>query len=587
MARLSRRQLLSGLSGLAAASVLAACQQAPAPTPTTPPAAKPTTAPAAAAPTPAATAAPKPAAATTAPPAATATPAQQAAAKPTAAAPAKPVGTPKRGGELRILQINDFVSMDPIFASGPTARACYDSLFAWRPNDKGVFTVQPMLAKSWETSSNKIVLKLQENVKFHDGSPLDADAVVWNIKRMVQNPKSFAATKLPAIDKKDPAVSLDPLTVQINLTRPSAAVLSVLSEADGNTPIVSKKAAEDHGEQWLHLNPVGTGPFKFVSFAAGDKLVVKRNENYWQKGLDGKPLPYADGATYRVIIEATTQFNEMRAGTADLIQNIRGRDVPAAKQIAHARYLDSPFNGTKRQMFFNALKPPFKDNLNLRLAVQHAIDREAMAKALGAGLGMPLPWEFCPGQVGYDTSVPYYTFDLDKARNYMKQAGVQTPLPVRMVVHSREVDQAQAQLIQAMLDKIGIKINIDLVERVAWGEKVRINNDFEAATRQTNVDVDPVSQLLVTWAEGGNSAYHRAHVPGLIDTLNQADAEYDDKKRQELFVKAQTLMHESAWFVYLWFEIGNNVVHKRIQNFPSAVWGSLREAEWWIDESAV
>jgi peptide/nickel transport system substrate-binding protein len=183
--------------------------------------------------------------------------------------------------------------------------------------------------------------------------------------------------------------------------------------------------------------------------------------------------------------------------------------------------------------------------------------------------------------------VPTYPFDLDKSKNYMKQAGVQTPLPVRMVVHSREVDQAQAQLIQAMLDKIGIKVNIDLVERVAWGEKVRINNDFEAATRQTNVDLDPVNQLLVTWAEGGNSAYHRAKVPGLIDTLNQADGEYDDKKRQELFVKAQTLMHESAWFVYMWFENGNNVVHKRIQNFPSAVWGSLREEEWWIDPSAV
>jgi ABC-type transport system substrate-binding protein len=105
------------------------------------------------------------------------------------------------------------------------------------------------------------------------------------------------------------------------------------------------------------------------------------------------------------------------------------------------------------------------------------------------------------------------------------------------------------------------------------------------ASRQSGVAVDPTDDLLVTWAEGGNSAYHRAKVPGLLDTLHQADAEYDTKKRHEWFIQAQKLMHESAWFGYMWFEIGNFLVHKRIQNFPT-VWGAntLREWEWWINE---
>jgi ABC-type transport system substrate-binding protein len=87
---------------------------------------------------------------------------------------------------------------------------------------------------------------------------------------------------------------------------------------------------------------------------------------------------------------------------------------------------------------------------------------------------------------------------------------------------------------------------------------------------------------MVTWAEGGNSAYHRAHVDGLIDTLHQADASYDAATRQQLFVQAQKLMYESAWFGYIWFEPGNFLVHNRIQGFP-ATWGSFREAEWWIN----
>ncbi len=578
-ARISRRAALAGIGGVAASSILAACGGSTAATPTT----------AGKAPTAAAivpqivTSVAVVGTAASASSVAPAGPTAAAASAASAANPTAASGAVKRGGQLRIMQINDFVSMDPIFASGPTASACYDWLFAWRPNAQGQFGVQPQLAKSWDVSGNTIVFKLQENVKFHDGSPLDADAVVWNLKRMVQNPKSFAANFLPAVDKNNPAQTINPLTVQLNLTRPSDAILSSLSDAINNAAIVSKKAADDHGEDWLKTNAVGTGPFKFVSFASGDKLVVTKNESYWQMGADGKPLPYADGATYRVIIEATTQFNEMRAGTADFMQNVPGRNVAAAKQIATARYIESPFSGNKRQFFFNAIKPPFKDNLKLRQAIEYAIDRDAMAKALGQGIGIPLPYEFVPGAIGYDNTVPAYSFDLDQAKALIKESGVTLPLTVRLTAHNREVDTQQAQLIQAMLDKIGVKINLDIVERVAWGDKVRINNDFEMATRLSGVAVDPTNDLLVTWAEGGNSAYSRAKVPGLLDTLNQADASYDDKTRQQSFVKAQNLMYESAWFGYMWFELGNFLVDKRIQNFPN-VWGSLRESEWWISQ---
>ncbi len=584
LTKTSRRAFLTTIGSLAV-GVLAACQQAPAPAPKPTEPAKPAAAIVPPTAAPAATTAP----AQQAPAQATTAPAAPAAAAPTVAptAAAKPAaaGTPKRGGELRIVQINDFVSMDPIYASGPTATPVFDTLFAWTPNDKGVYGVQGRLAKSWELSANTLTIKLQPNVKFHDGSDLNADAVVWNMQRMVQNPKSFAKIILPQIDTEKPAEALDPLTVKINMKRPSAAILSALSDGLGNlnTAIVSKKAADDHGDEWLKLNPVGTGPFKFVSFAAGDKLVVEKNPNYWQMGADGKPLPYADKATYRVIIEASTQFTEMRSGTADLITNVRGRDVPAAKQITHATYIESPFQGNKHQFFFNAVKPPFKDNLKLRQAIQWAIDRESMAKALGAGLGVVLPYEFVPGAIGYDTSVPTYGFDLDKAKALLAESGVKPGFEVRLTAHNREVDVQQAQLIQAMLDKIGIKVNLDIVERVAWGEKVRIQNDFEMSSRQSGVVMDPSLDLLQTWAESGNSAYHRAHVDGLLETLQKADEEYDDKKRHQLFMEAQKLMHESAWFVYMWFDNGNFLVHKRVQGFP-ATWGALREAEWWINE---
>lgn len=495
----------------------------------------------------------------------------------------------KRGGELRIIQTNDFVSMDPIHASGPTARACYDWLLAWRPDQRGQFEVQPMLAESWETSGNTVVFKLREGITFHDGSDLNADVVVWNLQRMVQNQESFAANYLPAVDEAEPAVALNPMTVQLNLTRPSAAILSSLSDAVEQTAIVSKQAADDNGEEWLKTNPVGTGPYRFGSWRSGDRLEVTRNEDYWQIGEDGEPLPYIDSITYRVIIEISTQFAEMRAGTADLMTNVRGRDVPAAKEISTARYVETPYLGLKRQYFFNSLDPLFTDSLKLRQAIHHAIDRESMAKALGADLGQALPYEFVPGTIGYDDSVPYYEFDLDKAKALIEESGVSTPVDVRLTVHSREVDQQQAQIMQAMLSEIGVNIELDVVERVAWGDKVRIQNDFQMATRRSGVAVDPTNDLLVTWAPEGYSAYHRATVPNLLETIQAADETYDPAERHELFAEAQKLMHESAWFGYMWFESGNFLRHERIQNFPiiddlPAVWGSLREEEWWIEE---
>ena len=95
-------------------------------------------------------------------------------------------------------------------------------------NPDGTYAVEPMLARAWETSADKIVFHLRDGIKFHDGSDLTADAVVWNLNRMVQNPKSFAKNYLSAVDSDKPATVVDPMTVQLNLTRPSAAVLNNL-----------------------------------------------------------------------------------------------------------------------------------------------------------------------------------------------------------------------------------------------------------------------------------------------------------------------------------------------------------------------
>ncbi|MFT4040998.1 MAG: hypothetical protein QM692_22640, partial [Thermomicrobiales bacterium] len=175
----------------------------------------------------------------------------------------------------------------------------------------------------------------------------------------------------------------------------------------------------------------------------------------------------------------------------------------------------------------------------------------------------------------------------EKAKAMVAESGVATPVEVSLTVHSRDLDQQQAQIIQAMASQAGFNVTLDVVEDVAWGEQVRINNDFEMATRQSGVQADPTNFLLSTWATEGNSAYHRAEVPGLLEAIREADSTYDPAERQRLFVEAQKLMHESAWFGYMWYERGNVLLNARVHGFPerdgeSTSWGSLREADWWL-----
>lgn len=476
------------------------------------------------------------------------------------------------GGELTILETDDFASLDPIYASGPDYLPGYDFLLDFRKNAQGQWGVAPMLATHWWFEGNQLILKLREGVKFHDGSDLTADVVAWNITRMVQRPRSRTAGELRAIDRRNPAEARSPSVVQINLVRPSVGLLVQLSSANdsGQSAIVSKKAAEEHGEEWLSTNIVGTGPYRFVRLRSGDRLAMRRFENYWQRGPDGQRLPYLDGITYRIVIEKATQLSEMRAGTADLMTNLSGRDLPLVRRVPHLdshMAVDSHLS-KKRPLYLNPMRPLFRDNVRFRRAILHAIDGAAMARALSPGLGRLFPYTLVPGQVGYDPRVPYYEFDLEKARRLLQESGVSTPVDVRLIVHSRELDQRQAQLIQAMLAKIGVRVHIEVLETVARGQRIR-SGDWDLATAQDGADPDPMDAFRQTSIE-------LAKPPQLQSLLDQADAESNPRKRHELLVRAQEIVYETAWMSWMWLDAGNFVVHKRVQNFRPS-WNAFRE----------
>jgi peptide/nickel transport system substrate-binding protein len=433
---------------------------------------------------------------------------------------------------------------------------------------------RPVLATSWTASKDgkTYTFKLREGVKFSDGTPFDSAAVKLSVERAQALKKAASIYVKPIARVETPS----PSTVVFHLEQPNNTFLPGLRFL----LVVSPKALKDQGKDdqaqgWLRDHTVGTGPYVLEKWEPNIIHVGKKNPHYWR----GWPANKFTTINLRHIYEPETQRLMIEKGELDWSENVTKDALPALKRNSNLTVYEKL--GTSLMVtYLNTNVAPTKD-LRVRQALHHLWNQEAF-NAITGHAASPGPI-FTP-LLGKDWRMENpYPYNPDKAKQLLAESGVTLPLEVRLTAHNREADVQQAQLIQAMLDKVGVKINLDIVERVAWGEKVRINNDFEMATRQSGVVTDPSQDLLITWAEGGNSAYHRAKVPGLLDTLQKADTEYDEKKRHQHFVDAQKLMHESAWFGYMWFENGNFLVNKRIQGFPAG-WGSLREAEWWINE---
>jgi peptide/nickel transport system substrate-binding protein len=592
-ALMGRRHFLLGLSG-AALTLVAACSNQP-PSPAKPEAAPPaaTTAPAAPKPTvapqvvvptqaPAAQTQPSPAASNAAP-AATAAPA---AAQPTAAA--KPAAAVKRGGVLRINSQNDWSTMDVQTSQtgNPDSPLVYDFLTRLEHNTQsGAFELKPHLAESWDTSDpTTAIIKLRKGVKFHDGSDLDATVVKWNLDRALTHPKSGAKSQLAMIDTID---VVDPLTVRLKLKTPSPTLFVNLT-ADGRYVSIMSKAHHDKvGDEGVAKQAVGTGPFKMAEWKAGQSVRYERFDGYWKQGADGKPLPYPDGIEVRFQADPNVALIAMRSGDLDVLPTVLGKDVPSIKSNQDLVYQEAPWGSTVYCLGFNA-RPGRKlqgDQMKkVRQAAMYALDREGIAKALGQGLGQAAGYLLAPGQLGYDESLPKYTFDLDKAKQLMAEAGLAGGIDVTLDFISRPEDNQNAQLYQQMLEKIGVRLTLQPSERVAWVQKT-LAGDYDFAAFQTGVP-RPDTDLTMTayLATKGTSAWVGLDNPAIDKLLEEGRSTYDPAKRVEAYNKVQTMVHDEAYVGFAWRRSGAWAFNKAVKGYGDPYQSVVTAGtEVWLD----
>ena len=309
------------------------------------------------------------------------------------------------------------------------------------------------LAERWEVETpTTLVMNLRRGVKFHDGSDFDASVAKWNLERVL-NPeaKSPGRAEISAIETVE---VVDSHTLKLHLKRPSGSLLALMGGRGGF--IVSKAAFERLGDRF-GANPVGSGPFKFVEWASGSHVTVERNSEYWQPGR-----PFLDRVTIRVIPDATVVTASLQTGQIDL-GGVAPADVERLSREPHLNIVEFLGSGVAMLLAFNEAMEPVND-VNVRRAIRAAIDPAAINhlvhfdRAIIARGGMfpPSSWAHTP--VLPEEVKP----DLERAREYLRQAGKADGLSMNVITYSSPTIVQQTEVLKEQLAQVGIRIEVEV-----------------------------------------------------------------------------------------------------------------------------
>jgi peptide/nickel transport system substrate-binding protein len=345
----------------------------------------------------------------------------------------------------------------------------------------------PHLAESWEMSEDGLawIFHLRRGVRFHDGTPFNAEAAAFTFNRLVA---TGIGGRLPQLQE---TVVIDEYTIEMRLTAPAPMFLYDL--ASDYVGIISPAAVEKYGEDFGIVNMVGTGPFKFYEFIPGERVVLVRNEEYtWGPAFVKNPGPaHIERIVLKVIPEGMTRVMEfedkVRRGDAVYMEAIPTGDVLRLKADPAIQTITRPTAGAE-MIWINTTIWPF-DNLKFREGLIHAVDREAIIEFVMDGLAIPAITHLAPAQIGYEHAIGpikpiIRQFDPERARELFTEAGW-LPGPDGILVHQETGRRAEigllshtlriphTEVIKEQLREVGLEIRITILEPAASVARAR------------------------------------------------------------------------------------------------------------------
>ncbi len=393
-----------------------------------------------------------------------------------APAAAPPVPTP--GGTLTVAFVPLATHIDTNSVNISTVNELSHYFYETLYDRDGDGKVKGLLVKEDQVSADGLTWtwKLQPNVKFHDGSPFNAAAVKWNFERKIQKRQPlWDLLPLKVFDV------VDDLTVKVTLSRPATNLRSVL--VTKTFSMYSPTFAQRVGDDALKLQASGTGAFMLTEFRPNEIVRLKKNPNYWQKGL-----PYLDEIVFRVVPDINTRATMLEAGDADMALGLSIPDLDRLKKRQGMK-VQAALGSQQYYITINNRKPPLND-VRVRWALNHAVDKEGIIKTAFLGTAKIATAVYINTTVDGYVPAGTYPYDPEKARKFLDEAGFTVgpggvrqregrPLTLELITRKGGTpgDFETAELVQAMLKAVGVDARLLVLESASFIPRVTLPPD--------------------------------------------------------------------------------------------------------------
>ena len=385
--------------------------------------------------------------------------------------------------------------------------------------------VLPALAERWQVSDDGKVytFHLREGVTFHDGTTFDAEDVKFSLERAMSEESTNAQKVLfSAIESVEVA---DPVTVRVTLAHPQGSFLYNMGW--GDAVIVAPETA-DHNRE----HPVGTGPYRFEKWARGSSLTIVRNADYW-----GAPAAL-EKAVFRFIPDTAAAVTALLSGDVHAFPNLQAGD--ALPQIQADPRFEVVIGATEGEtiLAINNGKKPF-DELKVRQAISHALDREEIILGASSGNGVPIGSHFSPANEAYVDLTGSYPHDVEAARTLLGEAGYPDGFSATLKLPPTDYARLGGEIVASQLREAGIELEIIPMEWAQWLEQVFTNKEYDLSiishTEPNDINI-----------YARDDYYFNYDNPEFDDVMAKLEVTTEPEERQELYRRAQQILAEDA-----------------------------------------
>lgn len=355
--------------------------------------------------------------------------------------------------------VNEPSSLDPHVQWNPDSYAVYRNIFDNLVTRDDAGGIVPQVATGWEyLSDTEIAFTIRDDITFHDGTPLTPEDVAYSVTRITD--PAFGSPQLGQFNSIVSAEVTGPNTVKLTTSAPYPALLAQLVKLS----IVPKAHVEAVGKDAFNLAPLGSGPYRFVEWQRGVAVRLERNDAYWgDKGV----FPTAE---FRAVPDGATRIANLRSGASDLVVSI---DPDLAAQLSGASGV-APRSVLSERVGYLRLNPgkPGLDDVRLRRAIAHAVDKELIVEGLLGGYDKPVAQMLSPAHFGWIDGIEGVPYDPDEARRLIAEMGEAAKRPFSFAT-APVFDQRIVQALQQMLADVGLDVQIELTDMSTYLTKVR------------------------------------------------------------------------------------------------------------------